>query len=319
MNTLWTPKVSIIIPVYNGSNFLREAIDSALSQTYKNIEIIVVNDGSDDNGATKRIAQSYGDKIIYFEKENGGVSSALNYGIKRMTGDYLSWLSHDDVYSSEKIYRQIISLSDHADDKTIALCAHCFIDENSMKLSKKAPRRFDEGMFGWESVLQEILVNGTFSGCAMMIPKSAFVDCGYFDEELRFSQDALMWIKLCLAKYSLVYNSYVGVYSRIHQNQLTETGRELFKKDSFLIGQMLIPQLLNISDEKTNFLYLFATRQAKYGNQNVVRACIDVAGNLFGIKHKIFLNFGLIYGRFRPMLRRVYYQFCVKPRKDIHY
>ena len=91
-------KVTILIPVYNGSNYLKEAIESALAQTYKNKEIIVVNDGSTDNGKTKEIALSYKDKIKYYEKENGGAPTALNYGIERMTGDYLSWLSHDDLY-----------------------------------------------------------------------------------------------------------------------------------------------------------------------------------------------------------------------------
>ena len=75
------PLVSIVIPVYNGANYLREAIDSALAQTYSNVEIIVVNDGSDDGGATRDIALSYGDKIRYFAKDNGGVSTALNVGI----------------------------------------------------------------------------------------------------------------------------------------------------------------------------------------------------------------------------------------------
>ena len=78
------PLVSIVIPVYNGSNYMREAIDSALAQTYENVEIIVVNDGSTDDGETDRIARSYGDKIRYFAKDNGGVSSALNKGIKEM-------------------------------------------------------------------------------------------------------------------------------------------------------------------------------------------------------------------------------------------
>ena len=76
-------KVSIIIPVYNGSNYVKEAIDSALAQTYKNKEIIVVNDGSTDEGATRDIVKSYGDKVTYYEKENGGVSTALNLGIEK--------------------------------------------------------------------------------------------------------------------------------------------------------------------------------------------------------------------------------------------
>ena len=82
------PLVSIVIPVYNGSDYLREAIDSALAQTYANIEVLVINDGSKDNGATESIALSYGDRIRYFNKENGGVASALNMGIEQMKGDY---------------------------------------------------------------------------------------------------------------------------------------------------------------------------------------------------------------------------------------
>ena len=97
------PLVSIVIPVYNGADYMREAIDSALSQTYPHIEVLVVNDGSTDSGATAAVARSYGDKIRYFEKKNGGVSSALNYGIRNMQGSYFSWLSHDDVYEKTKL------------------------------------------------------------------------------------------------------------------------------------------------------------------------------------------------------------------------
>ena len=113
------PKVSIVIPVYNGSNYLKDAIDSALSQTYNNLEIIVVNDGSNDEGKTKAIAEPYGNKIIYLEKENGGASSALNLAIKKMTGDYFSWLSHDDMYYPNKISRQVEELQNY--DKKVNL------------------------------------------------------------------------------------------------------------------------------------------------------------------------------------------------------
>lgn len=105
----YNPLVSIVIPVYNGANYMREAIDSAINQTYDNIEIIVVNDGSTDNGETERIALSYGDKIKYYKKENGGCASALNYGISKMQGEWFSWLSHDDVYYPEKYSRLSIA------------------------------------------------------------------------------------------------------------------------------------------------------------------------------------------------------------------
>ena len=108
---MYFPKVSIVIPAYNASNYLEEAIDSALAQTYSNIEIIVVNDGSLDDGATERVALAYGDKIRYFYKENGGSSSALNFGIANMTGEWFSWLSHDDLYLPEKIEKQIAYIS----------------------------------------------------------------------------------------------------------------------------------------------------------------------------------------------------------------
>ena len=87
------PLVSIIIPVYNGSDFLRQAVNSALGQTYTNIEVIIVNDGSNDNGKTEEVALSYGKRVRYLCKENGGVASALNFGISQMKGEYFSWLS----------------------------------------------------------------------------------------------------------------------------------------------------------------------------------------------------------------------------------
>lgn len=313
----WAPKVSIVIPVYNGANYMREAIDSALNQTYKNFEVIVVNDGSTDHGETDRIAKSYGDRIRYFYKENGGVSSALNFGIRQMRGEYFSWLSHDDVYFPNKIEKQVDSLSLFGNDRSIALCAHCFIDENSNRLNKSAPKRFDEGVHSWKKSLMEMLTNGAFSGCALLIPKKAFEECGFFNEDLRFSQDALMWMKILIAGYSLVYNIDEGVFSRIHGKQLTQTGRGVFQKDSLKIGHIMIPTLARLSDADYNFLYQFAYRNAKNGNRAVVNECIK-AGSKFKfitVKQRICLALQMIYGGFRPFLRKVYYKLFVKPSK----
>ncbi|MGE0527783.1 MAG: glycosyltransferase family 2 protein, partial [Bdellovibrionales bacterium] len=104
------PLVSIVIPVFNGEEFLEQAIASALDQDYPNLEILVINDGSVDGSA--RIANKFGAAIRYFEKSNGGVATALNEGLQRMSGDYFSWLSHDDLYSSNKISAQMARLAE---------------------------------------------------------------------------------------------------------------------------------------------------------------------------------------------------------------
>src|SRR4029077_15584065 len=108
----FNPMVSVVVPVYNGANYLGAAIESVLRQTYSNIEIVAVNDGSNDNGATERVALSYGKRVRYFFKSNGGVASALNRAISEARGEYISWLSHDDLYTSDKIERQISFLTE---------------------------------------------------------------------------------------------------------------------------------------------------------------------------------------------------------------
>jgi len=89
-------KVSIIIPTYNREQYISQAIESALSQTLTDIEVIVVDDGSTDN--TEKVIRPYKDKISYIYTDNGGVAHARNVGMKMATGDYISWLDSDDLY-----------------------------------------------------------------------------------------------------------------------------------------------------------------------------------------------------------------------------
>jgi len=95
------PLVSVIINNYNYDRFLKEAIDSAMSQNYKNKEIIVVDDGSTDK--SRKIIESYGDRVISVFKENGGQASAMNAGFKVSKGEWLCFLDSDDVWIPEKI------------------------------------------------------------------------------------------------------------------------------------------------------------------------------------------------------------------------
>lgn len=207
-------KVSIIIPVYNGSNFLREAIDSALAQTYKNTEVIVVDDGSNDNGATESIARSYGKRIKYYKKTNGGVATALNFGIEKMTGKYFSWLSHDDMYEKKKIEEQINFMSKHDPEKTIVACdAKVLLDSGVTKKDKIDPK-----LFSYFDVFLAIAGDIGVNGCSLLIPRAAFKKVGNFNPELPVTQDYDLWFRL-KEHYSFVLLEKSLVISRRHDGQ----------------------------------------------------------------------------------------------------
>ncbi|MGQ9367396.1 glycosyltransferase [Azospirillum sp. ST 5-10] len=207
------PLVSIVIPVFNGADFLGEAIDSALAQTYRAIEVIVVDDGSDDGGATRAVAMRYGDRIRYVHKPNGGVSTALNAGIATMRGAFFCWLSHDDVYRPNKIETQIaawrrfgrpcivVSDWDVMDDKGTPIpdgindCTHLDLTNRPL----------------------EAYFHVAFNGCAMLIPRSVLLDHG-FDPGLPRTQDNFLWFQL-IGRVPFVRCATLGVVNRQHPAQ----------------------------------------------------------------------------------------------------
>lgn len=242
------PLVSIIIPVYNGENFLKEAVESALNQTYKNIEIIVINDGSTDN--TESIALSFGDKIKYYKKSNGGVSSALNLGIEKMSGEYFSWLSHDDLYDENKIQNQITELSkwDYAENVIAYSSAHLINSEG--KIIKYGKIREKCKISGYE--VFDLLINKNLNGCGLLIPKVQLVKIKGFDTKFKYLQDLYSWIKMSLNDIVLVRTGEILVYTRIHRNQQTVKISHLLKLErAELINYLISLDGLQVSQKKS--------------------------------------------------------------------
>jgi len=219
------PLVSIVIPVYNGSNYLQCAIDSALGQDYDNIEIIVVNDGSTDN--TEEIIKSYGNKLKFFSKENGGVATALNMAIRNSGGEYISWLSHDDYYLPNKISRQIEELGNIQNrEMIIPYCnarfnnlidnteSYCVSNKKKIILSK-----YDsiKSIFLWH-----------IHGCALLIPKNAFYRVSFFHTELKTTQDFDLFFRLVDAGYLFFYIPEILLIIRWH---IQQKGRNRTKKE----------------------------------------------------------------------------------------
>ena len=106
------PKVSVIVPIYNVENYIEKCLETLVNQTLENIEIILVNDGSKDNSEVivKRFLKNYPEKIVYLEKENGGLSDARNYGIPYAKGKYVAFLDSDD-YVEKDMYEKMYTLA----------------------------------------------------------------------------------------------------------------------------------------------------------------------------------------------------------------
>jgi len=208
----FNPLVSIVIPVYNGSDYMREAIESALAQTYDNLEVIVVNDGSTDHGMTERIAKSYGPKIRYFSKVNGGVASALNYGISEMKGEYFSWLSHDDMYYEKKIDAQINHLRQVGKDAII------YGDFDIVDKKSRLLRHVEVSAVPPNRIRYALLSGLSINGCTVLVPRLCFSKAGIFNEELRTTQDFEMWFRLSQS-FEFQHLRHTGVKSRVHPNQ----------------------------------------------------------------------------------------------------
>lgn len=240
------PKVAIVIPVYNGSNYMREAIDSALAQSYENIEVIVVNDGSTDN--TEEIALSYGDRIRYFSKENGGVSTALNVGIEHMTGDFFQYLPHDDLLRPDKIKLQIEAIQKTGNEMTIAWSGWNGLWEPSHRIERIAvpfwyPRScWTKGVYP--------LFFGLLNTVSVLLNRKYFARVGGFDATLWTSQDYDMWFRT-FGTQETVYIDEPLVNYRFHEEQGTQAEQTFTKNCQDLVWKAL----RNLTEDEINAVF----------------------------------------------------------------
>jgi teichuronic acid biosynthesis glycosyltransferase TuaG len=213
-------KVSIVIPVYNAEKYLHECISSALSQSYSDIEIIAVDDGSTDN--SQKILREYSNKITLISKKNGGTATALNTGIKAMTGEWFKWLSADDALKDDAISSLIDATKRLSDAKSTILYSHYdLIDNNGNKMGEFIEPNYNNLTDYEKNVI--LLDNYFGNGTTSLIHKSMFDRFGLFNETIGFHEDYEFWLRCCLlynCKLHLV-DKNLAKY-RVHENQLTK-------------------------------------------------------------------------------------------------
>ena len=194
-------KISVAMPVFNGGRYFELALQSALAQTYENLEIVVVNDGSNDNGETAAIAEKYAalhPHIKYVYQENRGAGGALNTALAKMTGDIFTWLSHDDLFEPNKTARQV-EFFNRLNQPDAMLFSDWYLIGPEGELLSEIKYNHDE-------LVQKprlALLGGKINGVTLFIPKHILLEAGGFDEQYRFVQDYDLWNKL-IEKYAFI-------------------------------------------------------------------------------------------------------------------
>jgi len=262
------PKVSVIIPVFNGQNFLREAIDSVLSQTYRNYETIVVDDGSTD--ATWTIIQSYGSTLLSTRKENGGVASALNCGIQKATGKYIAWLSHDDLFLPSKIESQVSFLQNTTQFKA-CYTDYCIIDENGNIITE-----IETPWYPRKQAIRALFSRAYVHGSTMLIERTCFDRVGGFSERLRYTQDTEMWLRI-LQEFEIGRVPIKLVKGRSHPNQGSRN-----KKIHEIEAQAMYRQVF----ERLGIIGLFPRLAESAKDPKVIARAYIWFGDTMAIQHR---------------------------------
>ena len=205
------PVISVIVPVFNGEKTISETIRSILNQTFQDLEILIINDGSTDN--TLEILSEFEDeRIKIFSYENGGLPVARNRGIEQSSGDFVTFLDADDLWEPEKLEEQLKSLR-HNPKAGVSYSWTSFIDENSQFL------------YAWEPVYYSgdvypdlLLRNFISSGSNIMIKRSVIEKAGYFDPNLKSVEDWDYYLRLAALCEFAVVPKYHILYRKSSQS-----------------------------------------------------------------------------------------------------
>ena len=182
------PTVSVIIPVYNGADEVRRAIDSALAQKNVNVEVIVLNDGSKDDTAS--VLAEYDDRIRAVNQRNSGLSKTRNSGIALATGEWVAFLDHDDYWRPEKLSLQL-QAAERTGFDVVYTNAGNFGDVQRVGNLRSEPKAMVEG-----DLLEALLQDNFIIVSSVMIRRTVIQKIGGFDTSLPSVEDWDLWLKL---------------------------------------------------------------------------------------------------------------------------
>jgi glycosyltransferase involved in cell wall biosynthesis len=222
------PRVSVIIPCFNQGRFLGQAIQSVLDQDYPDVEIVVVNDGSTDD--TREVARLFGDRIVYIEQENSGVSVARNAAVARATGPYLAFLDSDDTMLANSLHERVAVLNARPEIGLVCGDALTMAKDGELILKSKGSRspRNKKG-FRWETV--EFCATTSTA----MVRKECMERAAPFETVLRQGQDWYQWVKLSPVCEMAYLDTPLAFY-RLHETNVTRVTERVNKYNRIAAG-----------------------------------------------------------------------------------
>ena len=207
------PTISVIIPVYNGEKTIRGTINSILNQTFDNLEVLVIDDGSTDS--TGEIVNSIIDpRLQIFSYPNAGISTNRNRGLAKASGEFIAFIDADDLWASDKLEMQLKVLLKYP-KAAVAYCWTDYIDAEG-KFLKSGKRITETGDVYSKLLVSNFLENGSNP----LIRSAAFNSVGGFDESLTVAEDWDMWLRLSI-NHEFVVVPEVKVFYRVQANTLS--------------------------------------------------------------------------------------------------
>ncbi|HKQ99583.1 MAG TPA: glycosyltransferase family A protein, partial [Pyrinomonadaceae bacterium] len=214
------PVVSVVMPAYNVAPYIRETLDSVFAQTFKEFEVIIVNDGSPDTAELERELQPYLNRVRYIKQENRGAGAARNEGVRAARGEFVAFLDADDLWLPDYLSEQLKFLSERECDLVCADALHFgdspLAGRTYMEaFMEKAPPAGEVTFLGLVSAEQSLITSG------VLARREPVLEVGLFDESLRNSQDFDLWLRLARHGARLAYQRRVLVHYRFHENSLS--------------------------------------------------------------------------------------------------
>jgi len=242
------PLISVVIPTYNHGQFIEEAIESVLAQTYKNLEVIVIDDGSTDN--TRQALEKYNKEINYIYQKNIGVSSARNRGISVAKGELIAFLDSDDAWLPEKLELQADLMSEN---KSISLVA-CGVYITDYLGGIKREWTPKNPLTHTEFLGQLRIRNDFINSSSALVRRECFKRIGGFDESLQFGEDWDMWLRIA-KYYEMRFVEKPLVKIRKHSNLRSYSKVEIIKTDIKKIIKNNLVQEEEIRRKAYSYLY----------------------------------------------------------------